>query len=214
VDDVVTALRRRDLMSLTVAGRIHELGQAVKRAETTGRGQAMLILPTPRCMRWSRRSVGWPGRSDAMAAGHEGSDPAVRPKERPTPAPGGRRPTRRFRRERTRPLAPRRAARAAAGVVAGVLLVAAVLLVLLLGRSSDMEQGVAAFRDGRDGVAEQHFRAVLQRDDGNVTARLYLARILRRQDRTQEAAELLRLAAGWLRGTRPCAGSWATCCCR
>jgi tetratricopeptide (TPR) repeat protein len=196
LDDVVTALRRRDLVSMTVAGRIHELGQAVQRAEATGARAsdadiahaAVYVLESE--VRGLARSLG------RDAAGHEGSDPAA--SEGAADAGVGRPAA-----DATVPVredvavAPRPGRRALlVGVVAGVLLVAAVLLVLLLGRTSDMDQGVAAFRDGRHDVAEQHFRAVLQRDNDHVTARLYLARILRRQDRTEEAGEQLRLAAG------------------
>jgi tetratricopeptide (TPR) repeat protein len=181
---------------MTVAGRIHELGQAVQRAEATGARAsdadiahaAVYVLESE--VRGLARSLG------RDAAGHEGSDPAA--SEGAADAGVGRPAA-----DATVPVredvavAPRPGRRALlVGVVAGVLLVAAVLLVLLLGRTSDMDQGVAAFRDGRHDVAEQHFRAVLQRDNDHVTARLYLARILRRQDRTEEAGEQLRLAAG------------------
>ena len=80
------------------------------------------------------------------------------------------------------------------GSVVTVLIALAVLL-LTRGSSADMERGVEAFREGRAGLAEQHFRTVLSRDEDNVTARLYLARILREQARLQEAADLLRNAA-------------------
>jgi tetratricopeptide (TPR) repeat protein len=79
--------------------------------------------------------------------------------------------------------------------VAALLLAAVIALVLLFGRPDELQQGVTAFRANRHGVAEQHFRAALQRDQGSITARLYLARILREQQRYEESANLLREAA-------------------
>lgn len=77
-----------------------------------------------------------------------------------------------------------------------VLLVVAIgVAVMLSGRGSELEQGVAAFSDGRPAEAEQHFRAALAQDADNNTARLYLARILRREGRHEEAARLLQAAA-------------------
>jgi Flp pilus assembly protein TadD len=207
VDDVLVALRRRDLISLTVAGLVHELSQAVKRAMTVGpraadadAGHAAVYALESEIRALAHGAVagnpagGTAGSDTAAGAGLAGMagsrpgrpDAASVDAAAPDPQAGARwldvlqRPGRR--------------ALVLAGAAVAVL-VAAVLLVLLLGGPSELEHGVAAFRDGRDGVAEQHFRAALLRDDGDVTARLYLARILRRQDRTQEAADMLRAAA-------------------
>jgi Flp pilus assembly protein TadD len=79
--------------------------------------------------------------------------------------------------------------------VSVIVVIAAIAMVFLFGRPNDMAQGVEAFRAGRMAIAEQHFRAALARADDNVTARLYLGRILRAQGRQQEAADVLRAAA-------------------
>jgi tetratricopeptide (TPR) repeat protein len=185
-DDVVLALRRRDLISLTVAGRIHEFGQAVQRAGASGAraGDADIAHAAVYALESEVRALARPsGPPEPMrpgAAVQEADESGGAGAVSPSPGLGPRRPG-------------RRALLLAA--VAGVVLVVAVLLVLLLGRTSDMEHGVAAFRDGRHEVAAQYFRGVLQRDAGHVTARLYLARILRRQGQTEEAADQLRTAA-------------------
>jgi tetratricopeptide (TPR) repeat protein len=62
-----------------------------------------------------------------------------------------------------------------------------------LRRPSELEQGVAAFEQGRLGIAERHFRTALQEQE-NATAELYLGRILRRQGRQAEAAAVLNAA--------------------
>src|SRR5690606_31397584 len=76
-----------------------------------------------------------------------------------------------------------------------IVLAMAVAAVFFLSEASELEQGIAAFGEDRTAAAEQHFRAALQEDPGNNTARLYLARILRRESRHEEAAQLLQAAA-------------------
>jgi tetratricopeptide (TPR) repeat protein len=190
LDDVMVALRRRDLVSLTMAGRVHELGQAVRRTASTGArpADADLAHSVVYGLESEIRALGR-GHAPSVQHGHGGParvpDPEdadeeelVQGRSRLRPAWLGR---------------PGRRALVLAGT-AVALLVLATAAVLVLGGSSEMERGVAAFRDGRDGVAEQHFRTALQRDEENVTARLYLARILRKQGRNQEAADQLRSA--------------------
>jgi tetratricopeptide (TPR) repeat protein len=81
------------------------------------------------------------------------------------------------------------------GLAAGVVVVAAAawLIGTQLRGSSELEQGVAAFQQGRLGIAERHFR-VASADAEEPTAALYLGRILRRQGRHAEAAEVLNEA--------------------
>jgi tetratricopeptide (TPR) repeat protein len=183
-DDVVLALRRRDLISMTVAGRIHEFGQAVQRAGASGAraGDADTAHAAVYALESEVRALAWPSGPDPARPGTAAQEVGNEDAADVSPLPG---------------LVPRMPGHRALllAAIAGVVLVAAVLLVLLLGRTSDMEHGVAAFRDGRHDVAEQYFRGVLQRDAGHVTARLYLARILRRQGQTEEAADQLRTAA-------------------
>jgi tetratricopeptide (TPR) repeat protein len=65
------------------------------------------------------------------------------------------------------------------------------LVLKALARESELEQGVAAFNEARYTVAEPRLRAALEDEDDNATASLYLARLLRQQQRTSEAGALL-----------------------
>lgn len=180
LDAVLTELRRRDLISLGLAGRIHEMRQALDRAErnevrASDADNAENVVRGVReevrrlAARESREAA--PARVSTVAAGDEQDFDAVE---------GGR---------WRLPVLPRHAAAAAL-----VLVLVAIAALFVFGGSSEMEQGVQAFRDDRKGIAEQHFRAALEDDAKNNTARLYLARILREQGRNQEALRVLREA--------------------
>lgn len=193
LDAVLTGLRRQDLISLHVAGRVHELGRAVARAEESEvrAADADLALETVSALRSEimRRDVA-PERT-AFEPLRRGAEPSLDAGPEDMEAVGGDDVVLTTSGGERRPL--RRPIILAAAAI--LLVAAAAALVVLFGRSDDMDEGVAAFRAGRAGVAEQHFRAALQRDAENVTARLYLARILREQGRHEEAAGLLREAA-------------------
>jgi tetratricopeptide (TPR) repeat protein len=175
-DALIIELRRRDLISLGLAGRVHELRQAAARAEsgTVRPADADEASDVVRMLRGEiETAAAPPPRREDVPAWEEDA--------------GEAHPEQRLRVAGRRPLI--------LVAVAAVLLAAALAFVLLFARGSDMADGIEAFRAGRSGVAEQHFRAVLQRDADNITARLYLGRILRGQGRQQEAAELLSTAA-------------------
>lgn len=189
-DDLIIELRRRNVISLTLAGRIHELRQAAERAGEMAVRQAdadvardvvqrlrgeLPASPRPEPAAEVRPVRAVDVVTDADETGVD--DVAARRAVLPSLRRLGRGP--------------------ALLVAASVLVVIiAAALVFMLGRPDDMGQGVAAFRAGNMGVAEQHFRAALQRDARNTTAQLYLGRILRAQGRRQEAADVLRAAAG------------------
>jgi tetratricopeptide (TPR) repeat protein len=176
-DTVLTELRRRDLVTLGLAGRVHELRQAIERSEVRA-SDADNALDVVRCVRQEIRSLA--RRADTAplveAPALAGGDDAWNHVERAS---------------RTDRLARRPLYFAA---IALLIVIGAAASIVLFGGASDMEKGVQAFREDRKGVAEQHFRAVLERDEENNTARLYLARILREQGRNEEAAGLLRAA--------------------
>jgi tetratricopeptide (TPR) repeat protein len=197
LDTVVAELRRRDRITLSLAGRLHELRQAVERAEAGAVRAGDADTGRDVVQRLRREITALPAQPAASGAAGDRGEPAAgsasyraagvaeeaRASEGDPLTPAHRRLTGSLQRP-------------VLAVAGGVMLLALVIaLVLLFGRSDDMEQGITAFRAGRGGVAEQHFRAVLQRDRDNVTARLYLARILREQDRYEESANLLRDAA-------------------
>jgi tetratricopeptide (TPR) repeat protein len=186
-DAVITHLRRQDAISLHLAGRVHELMQAAARAEagTVRPADADAARMTAELLR--RELSAAPPAADRGRAGDE----LARHPEPSVAVDGGEGDVAssgpRLRHLARRPLLLM--------AVAVLLIIAFAVAVLLVGRSDDMSDGVEAFRAGRMGVAEQHFRAALQRSDDNVTARLYLARILRAQGRNEEAAQTLRTAA-------------------
>jgi Flp pilus assembly protein TadD len=181
-DVVLAELRRHNLVSLVLAGSLHELAHAVERA---GRGEV-------------RAADADTARTVVDALVHEVTDVARRTAAEtsgavPEPAaapvePAGPRPVH----ASELPL-PRRPL--VLGAIAVIVVVVALVAILLTRGESSLEQGIAAFRDGRAGVAEQHFRRAIENDGDDVTARLYLARVLRGQGRLQEAADLLRASA-------------------
>lgn len=185
-ESVMTELRRRDLVSLGLAGRVHELRHALERAHAGGvrASDADGAREVVRCI---IEEVEGAARRATNAAGAGVGTADVSPERAPDHDAGmvvtrsggiGWPP---------RPLL-------LAGVVA-VLLGLAAAAVYLLHDESQMDRGIAAFRADRHEAAEQHFRAALEQDDGNATARLYLARIMRIDSRYEEAAEVLRTAA-------------------
>lgn len=175
---VLTELRRRDLISLQLAGRIHELQQALGRASGLRPGDAD---GAARLVEALRAEVA------QRAQRAESTDTVPAAADSPTAAPA------RAQSATDTTVGPRRPLYVMAGVAVALALVA--IAVVLFGGETDLERGIDAFADGRHDVAEQHFRAALYGDDGSVTARLYLARILRGQDRDREAADLLGAAA-------------------
>jgi hypothetical protein len=208
-DTVITELRRRDVISLRLAGRVHELMHVVEsldaatvrpghadiaadvvaqlRAEVEGAAASHgHAAPASAARAQSAGMAGMPGRAGTVQpADAEGDADAD------ADADAGIAVAARRRRRLLPPLRGPIALVAAAAVI----LILAVVMVFLFGRGSEMADGIDAFRAGRAGVAEQHFRAVLERDANNVTARLYLGRILRTQGRLQEATEVLGTAA-------------------
>lgn len=183
-DAVMLELRRREFVSLGLAGRVHELRQALERAESGSvrAADADNAREVVRCVIEEVHGV-------ARRAGNTTVEV-----EEPRPAAAAaevaiaRAPQRyQWNTAETRPL-----------VLAGaalLVLIAAVAAVFLLSGGSALEEGVAAFAEGRHAEAEQGFRAALQQDPDDNTARLYLARILRRDGRREEAGRLLQAAA-------------------
>jgi tetratricopeptide (TPR) repeat protein len=185
-DAVLQELRRRDLVSLELAGRVHELRQALARAEA-GAARATDADNARDLVRCVNEDV----HSSARRA-MQAQESAVRAEVTPSPtgqgaAVGPSSTAGSGRGERVRPLVL---------VAAAVLvLIAAAVAVFLAGGDTAMDRGITAFEADRHDEAEPHFRAALEQDVDNITARLYLARILRTGERYEEAAELLRDAA-------------------
>ena len=168
---VMLELRRRELISLTLAGRIHELRQALDRGGSDG-VRAADADNAREVVRRLREEVSGAAQTESA---HDAPGNDSMHAQSGWTGPHGR------------PLV--------LAAVAAVILVAGVAAVVLFSGVSEMDRGIAAFGDDRPAVAEQHFRAVLQTDEENNTARLYLARILRRDGRHREAGELLQASA-------------------
>lgn len=179
VDRLIPALRSRNLISLELAGMGHDFEQSTQRVE---RGS---VRPTDAdaalaAIAELRREVRGRGHGDGPvvdaargAATANALDHVVQPA---TPS-GDRGKTR---------------------LVAGIILaLAAIAAAVLMSRDggNPMDAGVAAFNADDYGLAEREFRRTLDDDPENVTARLYLGRILRIQERYEEAADVLHRAS-------------------
>ena len=180
-DTVVAELRRRNRVSIQFAGQLHEMGQNLARVEREGPRATDADLAET-IIESLRNTVHELADRPMRAAAHGAVvDEALGDEVHAVPI------SVRVPHVLRRPIV--------LAAVAGATLVIAILAVLIFGRGSDMEEGIEAFSEERYGVAEERFRAALGRDRENVTARLYLARILRTQGRNQEVAELLQGAA-------------------
>lgn len=175
-DAVIVALRQRERISMTLAGRLHELDQAAERAArgAVRAADGDVVHAVVRSLREEVRAAAErPVRDVAHNAVTTG---ALEDAPREVPPP-----------RRRRPLA----------LIAGALVLAAVVVAaaLLLTRTDALDEGVRAFDAGRLGIAERHLSEVVADDSSNVTALLYLGRIYRREGRHEDARNVLQRAA-------------------
>ena len=178
-DKLILALRKHDFLSLELAGRLHELEQIrVRAADGTVRAadadSARETIARLRSELHARNDA--PMREVAHAAvtrGHieEGPHPVSTSRQ----SVGGR---------AILPLA----------ILAAFALLTWAAFSVLKGHSSDMQEAIIAFEQDDIGTAEEKFRAVLTDEPDNVTARLYLGRVLRVQKRPADAAQMLNTA--------------------
>ncbi|MEX0891192.1 MAG: tetratricopeptide repeat protein [Gemmatimonadota bacterium] len=205
VAEVITALRRGELISLELAGKLHALlagaGRAARGDVRAADGDAAADAVVRLRAEAAAAMAG--GDADPQA----GSPPPVTPGEgdpAEDAAVAGRSAAGAAAGQPAGGGAARRANRA--GVLSGgrlrwlavaLMLLAAVFFgaQLFRGANGAMEEGVEAFREERFGVAEQAFRAAVADDRENVTAWLYLGRIVRVQGRHDDAADALGEAA-------------------
>jgi tetratricopeptide (TPR) repeat protein len=78
--------------------------------------------------------------------------------------------------------------------IAAVMVVAAILLITLMARDSELEKGIVAVQAQRWDAAQNHLEKAA-RDKDNATAQVYLARVYRRQQRYDRAATVLKEAS-------------------
>ncbi|HEX9107898.1 MAG TPA: tetratricopeptide repeat protein [Longimicrobiales bacterium] len=173
---LIEALRQRNLISMELAGRVHELAQAAQRA-ASGDVRASDADVARGAVTELRREVSAAAESPVQEAAHQVvATGAVEEPPQPVPPP------------RRRP-----------SILLGLVLLAVLALVatalyLAFGRGDPDAAAVAAFKEGRLPVAEQGFRASLQKQPGDVVALLYLARIYRREGRLASADTMLAQA--------------------
>lgn len=181
VDELVARLRARDRISLQLAGTFHELRQRV-----TGAGAGFAPGPsdadrTLELVARLRREVQALEDAPVREAAHHAvvEQSSARPREtNDVPAAGAR-----------------RAAPALAGLAISVFALLFSLFLVWRSLGDPMDDGVEAFRDGDLTEAVRHFREAVEDDADDATARLYLARVYRRLDRHEEAADQLHRAA-------------------
>ncbi len=176
---LVEALRQRNLISMELAGRVHELAQAAERAGA-GDVRASDADVARNTVLELRRQVTAAAESPVQEVAHQVVETGAvvePPQAVPPPALRQRRP----------PLLL-----ALVGLV--VLAVVGVIIYLLFRGSGDDAAGVAAYKEGRIPVAEQAFRTSLQKHPDDILALLYLARMYRQQGRLASADTMLAQA--------------------
>ena len=175
LDAVVIGLRQRDLITLELAGTVHELSQAAERARsgTVRARDADIARRTVERLRYETSSA---ADAPVRAVAHEAAAVMQEAAHEVPRSEGGR---------------------MGRGWVVGLVVVALAAIVgaWLLTRSDPVQEGISAFEAGRLGIAERHFATLIEDDSANVTAMLYLGRIRRTQGRYEEAGAVLQAAA-------------------
>ncbi|MGQ0814216.1 MAG: tetratricopeptide repeat protein [Gemmatimonadota bacterium] len=173
-ENLIPALRQRDLISLDLAHNIHELNQAAQRAERGGTRAADgdLAMRVVDQLRTEIKALG--DRNVREIAHHAVEAGALNQVHEVPPEKASRLPRR---------LLP--------AVALGLVVVVALWLML---RDSPTERGVKHFERGEHEQAEQTLREVTEDDPGDATAAYYLATLYRRSQRYEEAGRVLRRA--------------------
>ena len=173
LDAVVTALRRRDRVSMELAGRLHEVDGIHTRLSAGGEPRATdadAVLSTVRLL---YREI----TSPAAPPADIGLTPPPELEEWHVPAE------------------PEEKGRLVLWIGAAALVLVALIVLLLIRSGTDARaEAIGAFEAGDLDTARRGFDALLGDDSVDVTALLFLARIHRREDRPNEAATLLRTA--------------------
>jgi tetratricopeptide (TPR) repeat protein len=202
VDSVLTHLRRRDLVSLELAGMLHELERIVARIADGAVRAADGDAAARAFERLSREVDEVAATLPATQDEGDAAEPVAAGIDRGVPVaagaladPGrvaGRPPNGEF----TPSDADRRRTRRLMLFAGFVFLLGGVatLISVIRGPAALEDEAIAAFREEQFGIAERGFRIVLDRQPDNVNAMLYLGRIYRRQGRMNEASEILQAA--------------------
>ncbi len=173
---LVESLRQRNLISMELAGRVHELAQAAQRA-ASGDVRASDADIARVAVTDLRHEVTSAVDSPIQEVAHQAvATGAVEEPVQPVSAPTAR---------------PR--------LVLGLIVLVAIALVgvvvwLVFRGGSDDAEAIAAFQEQRMGVAEQKFRAAIASKPDDILALLYLGRIYRREGRLASADTMLSQA--------------------
>ena len=199
VDRLLIALRRHDLIPLELAGMLHELEQTRTRANTgdVRAADADIARRTVDALHSHLRNPAQPHK-EAQKQPHKEAQKQTHD-DAPVRDVVHAAVTRGQLDEEPHAVTSSRHSIAGRAVlplalVAGLALLAWASFALLRGHSSDMQDGIVAFGQKDMSTAEEKFRAALTDDPGNVTARLYLGRVLRVQNRPADAAQMLNAA--------------------
>lgn len=176
-DKLIPTLRQRDLISLQLAGLVHELEQAARRA-SEGHARASDADLGLRVVDQLREEVHRRAERDVRNVAHTAvTTGAVEEEPHVVPvARGGN-------------TDPKKIA-----IIGGAVLVALLLVWALFLRPSRMDRGIDAYEAGRFSEAQQIFQQEVEDDVSNTTAAFYLSRLYRKERRFADAAKVLRRA--------------------
>src|SRR5262245_31687035 len=176
-DRLIQSLRQRNLISLQLAGMVHELEQSAQRA-ARGDVRASDGDQAHRVVQTLRSEVTGSNDQPVMAAAHRAVESGMLDlPAQPVPTPASARQKQLYRNIG----------------LAAVSVVIAVLLITWMTKGSELDRGIEAVQAQRWDAAESHLRKAAQ-DKDNATAQLYLARVYRRQQRYDSAAIVLKEA--------------------
>lgn len=178
-DRLIPALRQRELISLQLAGAIHELEQAAQRAGQghTRASDADLGLRVVDQLREEVHRRAQRDERDLRSVAHTAvTTGAVEEAPQVVPVSGSA-------------ARPMKVAATIGGIVLAVLLIWGLFF-----RPSRMERGIEAYQAGRFSEAQQIFQQEVDDDVANATAAFYLARLYRKERRPADAAKVLRRA--------------------
>lgn len=175
-DRLIPTLRQRELVSLQLAGMIHEMEQASRRAaqgqvRPSDADHALRVVDQLRdeVQNYSERNM----RAVAHTAVTTGAI-----EEAPHVVPQAD--------MRARPYK-------ILALIAGLLIVAVLVWGVFL-RQSRTDKGIAAYKEGRVAEAQKLLQEEVDDDVSNTTAAFYLAQLYRREKRYSDAAKVLRRA--------------------
>src|SRR5688500_2564209 len=173
-DRMIAALRQHDLISIQLAGMVHELELGARRI-AQGDTRAADADHARAVVERLRQEIARVADEPVLAAAHQAVESGT------LEAPARTVPKSRNRRG---PLL------IAGAVILGMLVIAYAMFF----RESGFDRGVAAFQAERWDEAEQLFRSATE-DADDATSHLYLARLYRQQKKFEPAATVLRDAA-------------------